>query len=197
MTSIKDLQGKSIESPNSDWSGGTYFKYVLRQLGLEGKIQAKYSYVTQEQRLAGLIKGEFDAGLLSAEKTLVAQEHGFRILVAFDEVIPDVCSSVVATTPDLIRDRRDDLKKVIRAIKSTIQEMQNSREGCVKYFGEKFSMSTEAATSLYNLNGPNWSTDLTVDSIQKEIDISHSVHGLQWLRATDIVDLTLLQEVLR
>ena len=197
LTSINDLQGKSIESPNSDWSGGTYFKYVLRQLGLEGKIQAKYSYVTQEQRLAGLIKGEFDAGLLSAEKTLVAQEHGFRILVAFDEVIPDVCSSVVATTPDLIRDRRDDLKKVIRAIKSTIQEMQNSREGCVKYFGEKFSMSTEAATSLYNLNGPNWSTDLTVDSIQKEIDISHSVHGLQWLRATDIVDLTLLQEVLR
>ena len=64
------------------------------------------------------------------------------------------------------------------------------------YLVEKFSLSTEAAASLYNLNGPNWSTDLTVDSIQKEIDISHRVHGLQWLPATDIVDLTLLQEVL-
>ncbi len=57
-------------------------------------------------------------------------------------------------------------------------------------------MSTEAATSLHNLYGPNWSTDLSVESIQKEIDISHSVHGLQWLPATEIVDLTLLQEVL-
>ena len=197
LNSINDLQGKSIESPNSDWSGGTYFKYVLRQLGLEGKIQAKYSYVTQEQRLEGLIKGEFDAGLLSAEKALIAQEHGLRILVVFDEVIPDVCSSVVATTPDLIRERREDLKKVIRAIRRGIQEIKNSREGCVKYLGEKFSMSTEAATSLHKLHGPNWSTDLSVDSIQKEIDISHSVHGLRWLPATEIVDLTLLQEVLR
>ncbi len=196
LTSINDLLGKSIESPSSDWSGGTYFKHVLRELGVEGGIQAKFSYVTQEQRLEGLIKGEFDAGLLSAEKALIAQEHGFKILVAFDKVIPEVCSSVIATTPDLIRERREDLKKIIRAVIKGIQEMQTSREGCVKYLVEKFSMSPGAATSLYNLNCPNWSTDLSVASIQKEIDISHSVHGMQWLPAVDIVDSSLLQEVL-
>jgi len=195
LTSINDLQGKSIESPNSDWSGGTYFKYVLRQLGLEDKIQARYTYVTQEQRLEGLIKGEFDAGLLSAEKALIAQEHGFKILVSFDKVIPDVCSSVIATTPDLIRQRREDLKNVIRAMRKAIQEMQNSKEECIKFFGDKFSMSARAATSLLKLHGVNWSIDLSVDSIQKEIDISHTVHGLPWIPAAEIVDLTLLDEV--
>lgn len=196
FTSINDLQGKSIESPHSDWSGGTYYKYVLRELGLEGKIQAKYNYVTQEQRLEGLLKGEFDAGLLAAEKSIIAQEHGFRVLVAFDEIIPEVCSSVLATTPDLIRQRREDLKKVIRAVRKAIQEMQNSKEECIKFFGEKFAMSAKTATSLLNLYGVNWSIDLSLDSIQKEIDISHTVHGLPWLPAQEIVDLTLLSEIL-
>jgi len=195
LNSIHDLGGKSIESPNSDWSGGTYFKYVLRQLGVEGTIQAKFSYVTQEQRLQGLINGECDAGLLSAEKTLIAQEHGFKILVAFDKVIPEVCSSVIATTPGLIRDRREDLKKIIRAVRTGIQEIQSSREVCVKYLMDRFGMSNEAAISLHKLQAPNWSTNLSLISIQKEIDISHDVHGLPWISAAEIIDLTLLNEL--
>jgi len=196
LTSINDLRGKSIESPHSDWSGGTYFKYVLRQLQLEGQIQLEYNYVTQEQRLEGLLKGEFDAGLLAGEKIIIAQEHGFKVLVDFDEAIPNVCSSVMSSTPEIIRDRREDLKKVIRAIKSAIQKIQNDREECIKFFVKRFAMDPKTATSLYELHAVNWSVNLSIDSIQKDIDISHTVHGLPWVSAKEIVDLTLLREVL-
>jgi len=196
LTSINELRGKSIESPHSDWSGGTYFKYVLRQLQLEGQIQLEYNYVTQEQRLEGLLKGEFDAGLLAGEKIIIAQEHGFKVLVDFDEAIPNVCSSVMSSTPEIIRDRREDLKKVIRAIKSAIQKIQNDREECIKFFVNRFAMDPKTATSLYELHAVNWSVNLSIDSIQKDIDISHTVHGLPWVSAKEIVDLTLLREVL-
>ena len=195
LNSINDLQGKGIESPSSDWSGGTYLKYVLRELGVDGSIQARFNYGTQEQRLAGLLKGEFDAGLFSLEKALIAREQGFKVLVDFDKVIPDVCGSVLTTTPELIGERREDIKKVIRAVRRGIREMEASSEGCVRYLVEKFSMPTGAAVSLTNLMGHNWSTDFNIITTQKEIDINHSVHRLQWLPAKDIVDLTLLREV--
>jgi ABC-type nitrate/sulfonate/bicarbonate transport system substrate-binding protein len=195
FNSIHDLRGKSIESPLSDWSGGTYLRYVLGQLGLEGEIKLAYNYVTQEQRLEGLLNGEFDAGLLATEKVLVAEEHGFRALVSLGEAIPGVCSTAVLTTLNLTQDRREDLKKVIRAIKRGIQEIQNFREESVNYFASRFSLTRNAAASYHRLQAANWSVDLDPVSIQKEIDIGHMVHGLPRIRAGEVIDLTLLREI--
>ncbi len=57
-------------------------------------------------------------------------------------------------------------------------------------------MDEKAATSLHRFHAVNWLIDLSVDSIQKEIDISHTIHGLPWMPAKEIVDLTWLREVL-
>lgn len=196
LRSIQDLIGKSLESPHGDWSGGTYLKYVLRQLGLEGKIRLDYSYVTQEQRLEGLLKGEFDAGLLAGEKVLMAQERGFRVLVAFDEALADLSSSGLATTPEQIRTRREELKSVIRAIRDAVREMQDSPEKFADFLCRRFSMSRETAEAYQKRQSPNFSLPIRMDSVQKEIDISHAIHGLPKLRADEIVDLTLLDEVM-
>lgn len=196
LHSIQDLIGKSLESPHSDWSGGTYLKYILRQLGLEGKIRLAYSYVTQEQRLEGLVKGEFEAGLLAGEKVLMAKERGFKVLVEFEEALPDVSSSGLATTPELLKTRREELKSVIRAIKDAIGEMQDSPQKFVDFLCRHFSMPREMAVAFQTRQSPNFSLPIRVDSIQKEIDISHEVHGLPKIGAGEIVDLTLLNEVM-
>jgi len=196
LGSIQDLTGKSLESPHSDWSGGTYLKYVLRQLGLEGKIRLVYNYVTQEQRLEGLLKGEFEAGLLAGEKVLMAEERGFKVLVPFEEALPDVSSSALATTPELLRTNREAVKAFIRAIQEAIGEMQGSPQKFVDFLCRHFSMSREIASSFQARQSPKFSLPIKIDSIQKEIDISHEVHGFPRIKAEEIVDLTLLSEVM-
>lgn len=196
IQSIQDLAGKSLESPHGDWSGGTYLKYVLRQLGLEGKIRLDYNYVTQEQRLEGLLKGEFDAGLLAGEKVLMAKERGFKVLVAFDEALADLSSSGLATTPEQIETRREELKCVIRAIRDSIGEMQDSPQKFVDFLCRHFSMPREMAVAFQARQSPHFSLALQMDSVQKEIDISHAIHGLPGIKAEEIVDLTLVSEVM-
>lgn len=197
LASLKDLRTKTIESPHGDWSGGTYLKYVLRKLGFEGKIQLDYNYVTQEQRLEGLLKGEFEAGLLAGEKVLLARERGFKVLVDFAEVLPDVSSAALATTPKLIQERTEELRHIIRAVKRAIDEIQGSGPQCVNFLVRYFSIPRKTAEDFYQLQACNFSIHLSPEGIQKEIDVSHEVHGLPRIRAEEIVDLTLLNEVLR
>jgi NitT/TauT family transport system substrate-binding protein len=196
LNSIQDLAGRSLESPHGDWSGGTYLKYVLRQLGLEGKIRLLYSYVTQEQRLEGLLKGEFEAGLLAGEKVLMAQERGFKVLVPFDQALPEISSSALATTVAQLETRRNDVKAFIRAIVEASREMRDSPEKFVDFLRRHFSMSREMAAAFQARQSPNFTLPIEIDSVQKEIDISHEVHGFPRIEAEEIVDLTLLAEVM-
>jgi NitT/TauT family transport system substrate-binding protein len=194
--SIEQLKGKTIESPNPDWSGGVYLRYVLSELGLEGKIQLAYSYVTQEERVEGLLKGEFDAGLLTTEKALTAEEHGFRTLLSIDDAVPGIASTAVLTTPALLREKREELGAGIRAIHSAIKEIQTDREPGIEYLAKRFSLSRNVASRYHAVQAFNWSLDLDLASVQKEIDICRMIHPLPPMRAEEIVDLSLLRETL-
>lgn len=196
LRSLEDLRGGTIESPRSDWTGGTYIKYVLRQLGFEGKIGLAYNYVTQEQRLQGLLAGEFAAGMLAAEKSLIAREHGFKVLVAFDEVIPDVSSSAVVTTPKVLDEKREGLKKLLAALRRAVAFMQERPAETTAYFARRFSMTERMAELSYRSHASKWGVGLEVAAVQKEIDINRAVYGLPRLAAESLVDLTLLGETL-
>ena len=195
LTSINDLIGKQIESPQSDWSGGTYLRYVLRLLGLENHIELAFNYVTQEQRLEGLLHEECDAGLLAGEKSLVAQERGLKVLLSLDEALPGVVSTAVLTTPNLIRERREDLKRALTAIKEGLRELQERAAESIAYLSGRFSLSPTVASSYHKAHAGDWSIALDPASVQREIDICGAVTGLSGLRADDIVDLSLLREI--
>jgi ABC-type nitrate/sulfonate/bicarbonate transport system substrate-binding protein len=193
--SIEELRGQTIESPHSDWTGGTYLKYILRQLGLEGKIALAYNYVTLEERLEGLLKGEFSAGMLSVEQGFIAQEHGFKVLLAFDQVIPNVSSSSLVTTPKILEERRDELKGLVRALKWSVDFIRLHPQESTAYFARRFSLPEKMAGLSYKTHAANWDIDLRIPSIQEEIDINHSLYGLQKLSAETMVDLTILKEL--
>lgn len=194
--SIDDLRGKTVESPNPEWSGGVYLRYVLRELGFEKEIRLAYKYITQEARLEGLLRGEFDAGLLTTEKALAAAERGFRTLLSIDDVISNVTTSALLTTPDLLRARREELKAAIRAIGSAIEEIQTNSELGIEYLANRFSLTRSVASKYHAAQARNWSLDLDLIAVQKEIDICGIIHRLPGMQAEEIVDLSLLSEAL-
>jgi NitT/TauT family transport system substrate-binding protein len=194
-TSLKDLRGRTIESPDPDWSGGTYLRYLLSLWGLDREIRLVHHYVTQEERLEALLRGECEAGLLASEKSVIAEQHGFRMILSLDEALPGVASTALLARTDGILERREDLKGVIRALELGIRTLQDSKEVAVAYLTERFTLRRDVALLYHAGSAPHWSIELDPTSVEKEIAICHSVLGLPPIEAKEIVDLSLLQDL--
>jgi ABC-type nitrate/sulfonate/bicarbonate transport system substrate-binding protein len=169
---VKDLRNKKIALTGL---GGT--SHVSLQIALEsvGENPKNFVYLGMggTQLLPALESGTVDAALLSPPMLYFAKKKGFRELldVGPRAKMPLGGLTVMVTT---IRNRADELKRVIKSLQSAKQEILKSREKSVAMISSFLQVDRDVAEDTYpiyrkTVSGNGVPTHEGIDQIVKSL----------------------------
>jgi NitT/TauT family transport system substrate-binding protein len=142
IKSVADLKGKTIgygRAGSADYDEGeiTLSQYFNMEVGRDYNV---ISFQDEVTRLAGLINGATQAGLLSFPHAAKAEVAGFKILLKTGEYLPRV-GGTFWVTAEYLKENRGTVQKFIRAIAKATQYLRENKQGSIpviqKYFGIK------------------------------------------------------------
>ena len=139
---VEDLKGKTIgygRPGGADYDEGeiTLGQFFNMEVGRDYNV---ISFQGEPERLAGLISGSIQGGLMSFPWAAKAAVEGFKILIKTGEYLPRVGGTFWATKK-FVANNRATVKKFIKAIAKAEQYLDTNKAGSVeviqKYFGIK------------------------------------------------------------
>ena len=151
FSNLRDLRQKKIGITGL---GGT--SHVALQIAMEavGENPKNFLYIsiTAAQLMAALESGVIDAALLSPPYDFYAKKRGFREVLNAGSYakMPFGGLTVMNST---LRNRADELKKVMRAMQVAKQEMLKSKEKTVALISNFLKVDRDAAESTYAVYG--------------------------------------------
>jgi ABC-type nitrate/sulfonate/bicarbonate transport system substrate-binding protein len=151
FSNIRELRQKKIGITGL---GGT--SHVALQIAMEavGENPKNFLYIsiTAAQIMAALESGVIDAALLSPPYDFYAKKRGFREVLNAGSYakMPFGGLTVMNST---LRNRADELKKVMRAMQIAKQEMLKSKEKTVALISNFLKVDRDAAESTYAVYG--------------------------------------------
>jgi ABC-type nitrate/sulfonate/bicarbonate transport system substrate-binding protein len=163
---VEDLRGKTIglERP-----GGAAYDEAVITLGQFFKMQPGKDYKTisftaESDRVAALIAGSIQGALLQFAHAAMAEQAGMKIIVRIGDYIPRL-GGTFWVHKDRIKERRDEVKRFIKAITRAADYIKTNKEGTIqviqKYFEIKESKVAEGFyKQVQNAFGPEMPHDL-------------------------------------
>jgi NitT/TauT family transport system substrate-binding protein len=163
---VEDLKGKTIglERP-----GGAAYDEAVITLGQFFKMQPGKDYKTisftaESDRVAALIAGSIQGALLQFAHAAMAEQAGMKILVRIGDYIPRL-GGTFWVHKDRIKERRDEVKRFIKAIGRAADYIKTNKEGTVQVIQKYFEIKeSKVAAGLYkqvqNAFGPEMPHDL-------------------------------------
>jgi len=167
IKTVADLRGKTIgvERP-----GSAPYEETVITLGQFFKMQAGkdyklLSFTAEADRVAALIVGSIDAAILSFGPAAAAEQAGMRILLRTGDYIPRL-GGTFWVHKDRIKERRDEVKRFIKAIAKATDYIRTNRQGTIEVIHKYFEVikDPKVAETFYkqiqNAFGPEIPHDL-------------------------------------
>jgi len=160
IKSVKDLKGKTIAVSPPGAGPNFMTKMVLKHFGLDPEIDVKFLYLGGDQRrqLIAMEQGLAAAGSLSPPLNYLAQKEGFVVLAKAYELFSYPVSGLTASIKK-IRERPDEVKRVIRAGIKGNRYVRQNRDGTIQVMMEWLKINKELAVATYDSVGPAFSQD--------------------------------------
>jgi NitT/TauT family transport system substrate-binding protein len=187
---VEDLRGKilGLGRPGSaDYSEMviTLSKHFKMQPGKDYKV---ISFTGEPDRIAALIKGSIQGGVLSFPHAARAEKEGMRILLRTGDYIPRLGGTFL-THRDFLKEKRDVVKRFTRAIVKAEDYIKTNKQGAMeviaKYFEIKDPKVVESIyTQVYDKFGPEMPPDLVRDLFE-----SRTTPELGWPQGKPLPDL--------
>ena len=142
IKTVADLKGKTLgygRPGSADYDEGeiTLHRFFHMDVGKDYKV---ISFQGEPERVAALINGSIQGGLLSFPHAAKAATKGFKILIKTGNYLPRV-GGVFWVTESYLKNHKATVKKFIRAIALAEQYLDHNKAGSVeviqKYFGIK------------------------------------------------------------
>ena len=166
---VEDLKGKTIgygRPGGADYDEGeiTLGQFFNMDVGRDYKV---ISFQGEPERLAGLINGSIQAGLMSFPWAAKAAVEGFKILIKTGEYLPRV-GGTFWVTKKYLANNRSTVKKFIKAIAKAEQYLATNKAGSVeviqKYFGIK---NKKQAGYIWNTVHDQYGPDIPAPLLKK------------------------------
>ena len=163
---VEDLKGKTIglERP-----GGAAYDEAVITLGQFFKMQPGkdykiISFTAESDRVAALIAGSVQAALLSFAHAAKAEQAGMKILLRIGDYIPRL-GGTFWVHKDRIKERRDEVKRFIKAIAKAADYIKTNKEGSVQVIQKYLEIKEPKIAEGYykqvqNAFGPEMPPDL-------------------------------------
>jgi ABC-type nitrate/sulfonate/bicarbonate transport system substrate-binding protein len=201
---VEDLRGKTLGMgrPGSADYGefvvvlGKFFKM---ELGKDFKV---INFRGEPERIAALISGSIQAAVLSFPHAARAETEGLKVLLRAGDYLPRL-GGTISTHRDSVRDRRDAMKRFIRAVARAADYIRTERAGTIEIIQKHFQIrDARVSENLYNKMRDKFAPQIPKDLFRQLFD-SVATPELGWPKDKPLPDVELfvardlLAEVLR
>jgi ABC-type nitrate/sulfonate/bicarbonate transport system substrate-binding protein len=196
--SAQDLKGKTmgIGAPPGS-SPDIIAKLALRHFGLNPEKEMKFVFLNSHERtFLALEQGLFAAGLIPPPFDYQGKKLGLNFLARADELLTYPEDGVIAAIKK-IKEKPDEVKRVIRAGIKANRYIRADREGTIQFLMEWQKVNRETAIANYDSSARVFNDDgslpesglrLIVDEAKKTAKVDRDIP------LSDVADLSILRE---
>lgn len=207
IKTVKDLKGKILGLGRPGSADYDEAEIVLSQhFGMEvGRDYKVISFRGESERIAALINGDIQGGMLSFPHAAKAKVAGFKVLLRTGDYLPRIGGSFW-TNKDFLKKNRATVKSFIKAIAKAAHYMQTNKEGTVDVIQKYFAMKDrQEAVGVYEEVYDQYGPDLPESLVQSlfESRVNRMIKKGNWPKDKPLPDLNqfiardLLTETLR
>jgi len=190
MKRVEDLKGKTLglgRPGSADYSEivVTLAKHFNMQPGKDYKVIA---FTGEPDRIAALIQGSIQGGVLSFPHAARAEKEGMKILMRTGDYIPRLGGTFLAHK-DFIKEKRDVVKKFTRGMIKTIDYIKSEKKGTMEVIQKYFEIKdAKVVESIYNQVYDKYSPEMPPELI-KDLFESRTTPELGWPQGKPLPDL--------
>jgi len=198
--SVQELRGKTVGLNTSGGALESTARLIFKHFGLDPDKEIKFLALgTSERRLSAMKQGLTAATMGSPPLDFLGKKMGFVVLARAHELFSYPTSGVVASVKK-IKEKPDEIKRVIKAGIKANRYIRQNREGTIESMTEWTKADKEMATAgyesvlkLFNDDGsvPEKGLLLVIDELKKLGKVEREI------APSDVADLSILREAQR
>jgi NitT/TauT family transport system substrate-binding protein len=201
---VEDLRGKTLglgRPGSADYSEivVTLGKHFNMQPGKDYKV---ISFTGEPDRIAALIRGSIQGGVLSFPHAARAEKEGMKILMRTGDYIPRLGGTFL-THKDFIKEKREVVKRFTRGIIKATDYIKANKKGTLEVIQKYFEINDpKVVESIYSQVYDKYSPEMPPDLI-KDLFESRTTPELGWPQGKPLPDLdqfvdrTIVSEVMK
>jgi len=200
LKSVTELRGKTVASGTPGTGPDTAGRRIVKHYGLEPDKDVKFTPGgSEDSRLVRVQQGLVDAALIPIPLDVRARKLGLNTLARAHEIYSYAGGGLVTTTKK-ITEKRDEVKRVIKASIRASQYVKSNADGTIQVYMTLRRMDREIAEASYaflskaiNEDGslPEVGFRLLIEEIRDSIKLSREVAFDQ------VSDLSILRQAQR
>jgi NitT/TauT family transport system substrate-binding protein len=187
---VEDLRGKTLglgRPGSADYSEMvvTLGKHFNMQPGKDYKV---ISFTGEPDRVAALIQGSIQGGILSFPHAARAEKEGMKILIRTGDYIPRLGGTFLAHK-DFLKEKRDVAKRFTRGMIKATDYIKANKKGTMEVIEKYFEIKdAKIVESIYNQVYDKYSPEMPPDLI-KDLFESRTTPELGWPPGKPLPDL--------
>jgi ABC-type nitrate/sulfonate/bicarbonate transport system substrate-binding protein len=197
VKSVGELKGKTIAVGAVGGAPTRIARVMLRQFQINPDKEVNFLSVGAAQARVALMKqGLAEAAMVPPPFDTEGKKLGYSVLARTHEVISFPQSGLTIHSK-LLRERPDQIKRMIRAGIKANQYIRTDREGSIKFFSEWQRASAEIAAATYDSVWRVYSADgnIPMDGLNLVVqDTKELIEAKRDVPLNDFVDLTALRQ---
>jgi NitT/TauT family transport system substrate-binding protein len=200
IRAVAELKGKRIGVSQFGGTSDLSARLALRHYGVEPEKDAVLIQIGSEgTRMAALRAGSVAAIIVPVPAVAVLKREGFNEVSFVGDVI-EFASNGYTTTDQRIKERPEEVKKVVRSLYRGLRYAKDNPEGTVGVIQKEWKVDAEIAKESYRAIVKALNEDGIIGESQLKIHfdlIRKSDKNIGEIRVEKVVDFRLLREVRR
>jgi ABC-type nitrate/sulfonate/bicarbonate transport system substrate-binding protein len=197
---IKELSGKTIGVTAFGGGPDLVGRMMIQHFGLDPQKDVKFvAGGSNEGRLMRMTQGLLDATVASFPWDFHGKKMGFNVLARSEELFTYPISGAIAHTKK-IKEKPNEIKRLIRAGIKANRYMRENREGTVQVLISTYKLDREIASATYDsfVKGFNDDGSLPEDGFRRLIEDTKRITKVDRdVAFTEVADLSILREAQR
>src|ERR1043165_2119790 len=197
---FSDLKGKKIAISSFGSLVDILARLTASHFNLDPRSDVQYVAAgSSSARVAQLQAGVVQAAFVTPPGNLRAEAEGFKSLLRVRDLFPFPVNGI-GVTEQKLRNNRDEVKKVVRALLRANRYIINNPKGAIRILADWGRTKPDVAEDAYNDNAKNYSRNLLVSRATLENVIESTRWNVESKRnvgVEEIFDFTLVREVLK
>jgi NitT/TauT family transport system substrate-binding protein len=195
-----DLKNKKIAISSFGSLVDILARLTAAHFNLDPRSEVQYVAAgSSSARVAQLQAGVVQAAFVTPPGNLRAEAVGFKTLLRIRDLFPFPVNGI-GLTEQKVKNNRDEVKKIVRALLRANRYIINNPKGAVKILSDWGRTKPEVAEDAYKDNAKNYSRNLLVSKATLENVIESTrwnVESKKNVAVDDIFDFSLVRELLK
>lgn len=199
IKTVADLKGKAIAISAPGTTTDFTAREIVRHYGLNPERDiTTLGLGDQPQRMAAMQAGAAAGAIVTPPNDLKAEAQGFRLLVFTGDFMEDSILGVLGSSERRIKERPDQVKKMVRAIVKTLLFIRNQPEQVTSFAQRFWKLDRKQAEKSYELVVKTMSQNGSATDAAMAFAINQARAGIKTDKEptpAQAVDLSFLREV--